>query len=319
MTAFNAHTSCDFLFESLEFVAFDIETTGISSRNDRIVEIGAVRFRLDGTEIDRFERLVHPGRTIPGGVIRIHGITDEMVRHAPSEREILPQFLEFLGDPRHTILMAHNASFDVGFLETALRRAAFAQPPHHVLDTVTFARRRARGLASYKLSSLVRTFGIGDSTAHRGLSDALALMELFRLLVEQPPRVESLTELTAYLSPELRFQNESRRRGGGWSGRRSRGRSFASPANPDPRESPWFETLNAALRDRARVSLVYEGGRSSGTPRTVTPVRITTSASLIYLVAYCDRDRIEKHFRFDRIREVRLGEGERGGGIHDST
>lgn len=308
MTEFLNPTIHDSPLETLEFVAFDIETTGISAWNDRIVEIGAIRFRGDGTEIDRFERLVHPGRSIPRQVIAIHGITDEMVRRAPRECDVLPDFIEFLGDASRTVLMAHNASFDVGFLEAALQRESFGQPTHGVLDTVRFARHRARGLSSYSLRSLVRMFGIRQTTDHRGLSDAVALKQLFCLLLEKPPRLGTGAELLPHLSPEHRFQAERRRRQRPWP-RRTR-RQPARPAAPQPAIEtslfPWFDTLSAAVRNGAPVQLIYDGGRAAGTPRKVTPLRMVNSTPSAYLVALCDRDRIEKHYRLDRIREVSL-------------
>lgn len=290
---------------SLEFVAFDIETTGLSAQSDRIVEIGALRFRADGTELDRFDCLVHPGRPIPAQVTSIHGITDKMVRGAPAENEVLPEFVSFLGDVRRTVLMAHNASFDVGFLELALARAGFDQPAHDVLDTVRFARRRARGLPGYSLTSLVRTFGVASSTDHRGLADAAALKELFGILMAMPPRLMETKELLGHLSPEHRFG--SPRRGGGRSPRlRSRGRSIRQSMTLAGDDSRWDEVLTAAIQSGSLVRLRYDGGRSPGTTRLVRPIEIVSGPYSPYLVAICERDQIRKNFRLDRVREARL-------------
>lgn len=118
-----------------EFVAFDLETTGLSSRSCQIVELGAVRFRLDGTEVGCIEQLVDPGCAIPPAVTRIHGITDAMVRGMPNVATVLPQFLEFLGGT-DTLLLAHHAPFDTRFLNRAFTRSALECPPHSVFDTL---------------------------------------------------------------------------------------------------------------------------------------------------------------------------------------
>ena len=105
--------------DDVEFVAFDLETTGLHSTFCKIIEFGAVRFRVDGTELDRIERLVDPGCPVPRDATAVHGITDDMLRGQPSIEKVLPEFVQFLGSP-DTILLAHNTSFDLGFLSVAL-------------------------------------------------------------------------------------------------------------------------------------------------------------------------------------------------------
>ena len=83
----------------VEFVAFDLETTGLHSTFCKIVEFGAVRFRVDGTELDRMERLVDPNCPVPRDATAVHGITDDMLRGQPSIEKVLPEFVQFLGSP----------------------------------------------------------------------------------------------------------------------------------------------------------------------------------------------------------------------------
>ena len=101
-----------------EFVAFDLETTGLSARDDRIIEIGAVIMK-DGQEIDRFQTFVDPHRKLEQKIIDLTGITDQMLKGAPEIEEILPKFLEFVGD---RVLVAHNADFDTGFIRAECGR-----------------------------------------------------------------------------------------------------------------------------------------------------------------------------------------------------
>jgi DNA polymerase III epsilon subunit family exonuclease len=124
----------------ITFVALDTETTGLFPIMHRLVEIGAARFRLDGRELATFEQLIDPHIPIPRGIQRVHGITDHMVRGQPTIDHVLPPFIEFLGLP-DTILLAHNAPFDLGFLAMALIRLGIACPPPSLFDTLNMARR----------------------------------------------------------------------------------------------------------------------------------------------------------------------------------
>jgi DNA polymerase-3 subunit epsilon len=118
----------------ITFLALDTETTGLFPIMHRLVEIGAVRFRLDGRELATFQQLIDPHIPIPPDVQQVHGITDTMVRGKPTAEQIMPYFIEFLGAP-DTILLAHNTPFDLGFLTMALKRLGVACPPHSVFDT----------------------------------------------------------------------------------------------------------------------------------------------------------------------------------------
>ena len=308
----------------LEFVAFDTETTGCASATGRMVEIGAVRFRLDGTELDRFTRLINPLRPIPATVTRIHGITDAMVRGCPTEADVLPEFVEFLGDPGRTVAMAHNAPFDLAFVGAALARSGLAAPPHLVIDTVRLSRRRAGGLPSHSLRSLVRCFGIGETTEHRGLSDSIALERIFLNLAAKPPALETAQDLFALAPPRhFRAEESTYRRPAEREGRSAfRPPSFAGqgaridPASATTGPIGGFDGMEAvacgderARLDRAiaagrAVSLVYDGGRAAGERRSVTPLRLLVSAQVTYLLAFCHADRKQKQYRLDRIREL---------------
>src|SRR5215217_7097246 len=90
------------------YIALDLETTGLLAETDRIVEIGAVRFDAAGRELGRFERLVNPGRAMSPAAQAVHGLSDADLADAPPAREVLPEFLSFLGDPCGTLLLAHN-------------------------------------------------------------------------------------------------------------------------------------------------------------------------------------------------------------------
>ena len=111
------HGSQDMSFDQ-EFVAFDLETTGLSSQNDRIIEIGAVILK-NGEEIDRFQTFVDPERPLERKIVELTGITEEMLQGAPKIEEVLPKFLDFIGG---RVLVAHNSDFDTGFIRAECQR-----------------------------------------------------------------------------------------------------------------------------------------------------------------------------------------------------
>ena len=155
----------------VEFVAFALETTGLFPGVNRIVEFGAVRFRLDGRELGTWEQLVDPECQIPPGVTEIHGITDAMVRGQPTLAQTLPGFLDFLGSTE-AILLAHNANFDLGFLNFAAAKTGLTLPANPVIDTLDLARTCVRGAPSCRLEDLVVHLRLAESEDHRALSDS---------------------------------------------------------------------------------------------------------------------------------------------------
>jgi DNA polymerase III epsilon subunit family exonuclease len=150
------------------FSVIDVETTGLSPNSgDRVLEIGIVRMDQSGTIREELDTLVNPGR--PVRATKIHGITDEMVADAPSFREILPFLNEALNG---TIIAAHNASFDLGFLRAEYQRAGTPMPSTKPLCTLVLARKYFAALPSRSLESCRRHLGITDDGAHNALADA---------------------------------------------------------------------------------------------------------------------------------------------------
>ncbi len=166
----------DFLLKQ-EFVAFDTETTGMWAPINRVVEIAGVKFDLKNGITDRFQCLNNPERAMPEEVIEIHGITDEMVKDAPTVKPVLTDFFKFCG--KETILIAHNAPFDISFVGCELRRAELNSVDNPVLDTVDIYKKLFPELPSYSLLNIVRHFEIAQSQEHRALSDAMFVFELF--------------------------------------------------------------------------------------------------------------------------------------------
>ena len=161
------------------YVVFDIETTGFSNVEDRIIEIGAVKVQ-GGEIVDSYSTFVNPGIPIPFEITNLTSITDEMVMESPKIDVILPEFLEFVGE---AALVAHNASFDVGFIEQNCKNLGL---PHKYtyLDTVALARVLLPTLAKYKLNIVAKALGISLENHHRAVDDAGATAEIFVKFVE---------------------------------------------------------------------------------------------------------------------------------------
>jgi DNA polymerase III epsilon subunit family exonuclease len=157
------------------FTAFDFETTGLFPASDRIVEFGAVRFK-NGEILDSFEMLVNPGVPIGADAAKVSGITDSDVADAPPVIEAVPRFLDFI---EGSVLVAHNASFDVGFLRAAVEIAKLGTIENPVCDTQGLAIKAFPGKRSYSLSNLAADLGLPAYRAHRALDDAQMCMRLF--------------------------------------------------------------------------------------------------------------------------------------------
>ena len=167
-----------------EFVAFDLETTGLSSRDDRIIEIGAVILK-DGQEIDRFQTFVDPERQLERKTVELTGITDEMLQGAPKIQEILPKFLEFVGD---RVLVAHNSDFDTGFIRAECQRQGLPYR-YTAADTLILSQNLLQHLSKFKLDIVSNALNLPDFNHHRAGDDAmtcgLIMTKLMAMLEEE--------------------------------------------------------------------------------------------------------------------------------------
>ena len=172
------------------FTVFDVETTGLSPVCDRIVEIAALRIEKDGSK-RRFSTLVNPERRIPFAASRVHHITDAMVADAPTFDQVGPEFLAFASG---STLVAHNARFDLGFLQESLIRCCMDIWKGKTMDSVRLVKMTHPGLPSYKLQDLRVTLDLKceDGTAHRAGSDvewtAVLLQKALTVLISASPQ-----------------------------------------------------------------------------------------------------------------------------------
>ena len=170
----NGHDE-DFEKDDTEFVVFDIETTGLSVKHCKIIEIGAVRIDKNGNEIGRFSEFVNPEVPIPYNIEKLTSISDSMVSGAPTIEVILPQFLEF---SKGAVLVAHNAEFDTGFIREFSQRLGY-EYDFTALDTMTLAQVFIPDIGRYNLDRLCKYFNVVNKHHHRACDDADVTGKIF--------------------------------------------------------------------------------------------------------------------------------------------
>ncbi|EUJ36141.1 DNA polymerase III PolC [Brochothrix thermosphacta DSM 20171 = FSL F6-1036] len=162
------------------YVVFDVETTGLSAVYDKVIELGAVRM-VNGEKVDEFEAFINPGHPLSATTINLTGITDDMVANTPTEEEVFKRFKEWAGDD---ILVAHNASFDMGFLNTAYKRHNMGVAENPVLDTLELARFLYPHFKNHRLNTLTKRFNIILEQHHRAIFDSEATAYLAWKLIK---------------------------------------------------------------------------------------------------------------------------------------
>ncbi len=161
------------------YVVFDVETTGLSAVYNTIIELAAVKIR-DGEVIDTFERFANPHTPISALITNLTGITDDMVKDAPDVEEVVKDYYDWIGD---SILVAHNASFDMGFLYEAYKQAGLPSITYPVIDTLELARFLHPEMGNHRLNTLAKKYNIELTQHHRAIYDAEATGHLFLKLL----------------------------------------------------------------------------------------------------------------------------------------
>ncbi len=173
-----------------EIIVFDLETTGLSAKTDRIIEIGAVKLK-NGEIVEEFQTFVNPECSISDKITELTGIRDDMVADAPSEQEAVTKFIEFAGKG---VLIAHNAPFDTSFIKESVSRLNIDYRFSWV-DTIPLCKVIKPRLKNYKLDTVAKEYKLGDFNHHRAIDDAKMLANIFLCLVEdarKQGRIEKL-------------------------------------------------------------------------------------------------------------------------------
>ena len=260
-------------------VVVDVETTGLSPRyGDRVVEVGLLR--SESGAVTTFQSLVNPRRMISPGASAVHGITQAMVDAAPPFAEVAPRIWPFLDG---AVLVAHNAPFDLSFLNA--ERAYLGIPPlaNRVIDTLALARRYFQ-FPRNSLGLIAESLGIPAPVQHRALADVeITLRVLGRFVEELRPR--GITSLESLCAPATSVFD-----------------SDEVVSLPPP--------IAEALAARSRLQLRYLSSQGIETVREVEPMEVIPQGDYLYLRAFCHLRGDERTFRLDRILEMlTTGEG----------
>jgi len=256
--------------EPATFVALDLETTGLSAELDRIVEVGAARFDALGRELGRFQSLVNPLRPVHPRAFAIHGISDQELARAETADVVLARFISWLEESPGSTLLAHNASFDAGFLGAEMARHGVRFPSLEIVDTLPLCRKLMPGLPNHRLDTLAARLGLDPGDSHRALADAVRVMGLWLALCG-----ETVPESV------VRYP-------------------ITPPDGLPPVPSGW-DILSEAIALGRTVRIAYEGGTRGLAPREITPRRFRHMGGVAYVVAQCHASAIEKVFRLDRV------------------
>ena len=242
-------------------VAVDTETTGPYPLGAELCELAAVKWQA-GQVVDEYQTLVRPSQPMTSEVIEIHQITNEMVAEAPAIGEVIGDFYKFI---QSSVVIAHHAPFDLGFLALELERFQLELPSSLVLCTSLLSRKLIPESPNHRLQTLVKFLGIEGGAAHRALSDAHACLEVGLESFRRSGDEETLQGLEALQGADLSWSCYSMK-----------------ALEGDPRYAPIIQ----AIARKAEVEITYEGGSKRGKPRVVSPVGIVRNPQGDFLVAY---------------------------------
>jgi DNA polymerase-3 subunit epsilon len=261
----------------ITFALFDVETTGLSpAYGHRICEVACLCVR-DGVETGRFESLVDPERAITAGAFRVNRITPEMLAGAPPFSAIAEPLLALMED---SVLVAHNAPFDLGFLAKEMEITNLAPPKGPIVDTLALSRRIYRS-ASHSLSAITRTLQLPVEPTHRAMSDVQATRNLLDKMLDD---LESRWNVST-LAQVIDFQG-------------------GPIPYPHPRILPLPPAIAEALESRGRVFMRYVDANGQETERVVRPLSVGEQRGYLYLTAHCYRRDELRTFRLDRVVEM---------------
>ncbi|AKG73789.1 PolC-type DNA polymerase III [Salinicoccus halodurans] len=193
-----AYKPQDIVLENHDFVVFDVETTGLSSKYDQIIELAGVKVR-NGEIVDRFERFSNPNEPLTETIKEITGITDDMLVGAPPIDEVITDFKEWVGD---AIFVAHNASFDMGFIEAAYKQVGLESYTNGVIDTLELSRTINKEFKKHGLNILAKKYNVELTQHHRAIYDAEATAYIFIKMLSQIKKlgIENHKEINSTLA-----------------------------------------------------------------------------------------------------------------------
>ncbi|MEK2646665.1 exonuclease domain-containing protein [Bdellovibrio sp. BCCA] len=262
------------------YVAFDTETSGAYPIGYDIVEFGAVKW-YKGKEVDRLQFLLKPRELMSDFIIGIHGISNEMVKDAPLMSEKIHEIHAFFKD---SVVMAHHAPFDMGFVSIDFEKARLPLPSEPALCTSLLSRKWIHGVENHKLQTLVKHMAIDGGQAHRAYDDAKACLHValgcFQKMGE---------EMT--LAGAIKSQGKNL----WW-------KDYSLMFSTDNQ----LKNLIEATQNKKDIDMIYQGGSAKGETRRLTPIGIVRNPDGDYLQAFCHKDQTAKRYYLTRISDVAI-------------
>lgn len=259
-------------------VAFDTETSGAYPVNDDIVEIGAVKWR-NGQIIEEYQTLVKPRRLMGDAVIKIHGITNEMVANSETIDQVLPKFHAFIGD---AVVIAHHAPFDLGFLTYEFERLNLPLPPGETLCSSLLARALIGEAPNHRLQTLAGILNIPPGKAHRALDDAKVCLSVTLECLKRIGETASIADVAMKMGKPLAWSNYVIRNSG---------------------DEKLIRVCDAIL-EKKDLQIMYEGGSLKGIARRLTPTGLVRNPDGDFIYGHCHIDGHSKRFYMNRISQL---------------
>lgn len=272
------------LWKNLEFVAFDLETSGAYPLGSEVVEFGAARWK-NGQIIAKYETLLKPKEPMSDFIIGIHGITNEMVADAPLMKNKIKEIRSFLDG---AILMAHHAPFDMGFMQLEFQKYLLPSPEEPAICTSLLARKVIPESTNHKLQTLIGFLGIERGTAHRAYDDARACLEVGLECMKRVGPEATLEQVYAQVGKKLLWSDYNLRGSG----------------------NVHVDSVIEAIETHKALDIVYDGGstqisiKGMAETRRITPIGIVRNPDGDYVMAKCHRDAANKRFYINKIKDA---------------
>lgn len=265
------------LGQNFVFIAFDTETTGKYPLEAEICEIAAVKFE-NGRVVDSFSSLIKPTQKMSEEVIKIHGITNEMVASAPMARDVIPRFHKFIGED---YLVAHHAPFDLGFVSVEFEKLGLSLPKTPVICSSRLSRNVIKDSPNHKLQTLIPHLGLTQGAAHRATDDAQACGELLLKCIEIG-KIQTFDKLWSTQWGKLHWSDYS--------------------INDLRDKNQSLNVLVACIESKTQAILKY--GTTSSHERFIEPMGLVRNPDGDFLIA-SDGQGIAKRFYLSKVVEVR--------------
>lgn len=264
-------------WSEIPVVAFDTETSGAYPIESEIIELGAVKW-FKGEIVGRFQTLLKPAKPLVPENIRIHGITNEMVADAPLMKDQILKFCKFIDG---SILLAHHAPFDLGFLTLEIEKENLIFPKTIQMCTSLLSR-ALLATTNHKLQTLVKELNLTGGDAHRAYDDAYACLQVFIKCIEKLEPDVSIEKLLDIQKKPLSWAN------------------YKVFSGTDQK----LIQIVSYMKSGATIDIIYEGGQTKNSPRPIRPYGLVRNPDGDYINAECGLDMQRKRFYLDKIKSI---------------